>query len=336
MQALRPLLVREMASLAYPFQWPGRNLHLCQEYRTLDQVCETRLALYQNWIARSVDPSNYFGRERVSAMTKKFKLMAILAHPDDESLGFGGTLTRYAAEDVEIHLVTATRGERGRSGSVGKEVEQSEVGRLREGELRAAAAVLGVQSVAILGYPDGGVDQVDPAIAMPALVQHIRRIRPHVVVTFGPEGAYGHPDHIAISQLTTAASMCAGDASYHSDHGSQSETLPAHRIAKLYYLAWPNDKWDAYQAAFRKFTSLVDGVPRQAVPWPDWAVTRVIDTSLLACRLESRMLPPDSDVHLRTAGAAHARTTQSALGFSAVLPRLQLCQRRPQTGDRPV
>ena len=226
-----------------------------------------------------MDPSNYFGRERVSAMTKKFKLMAILAHPDDESLGFGGTLTRYAAEDVEIHLVTATRGERGRSGSVGKEVEQSEVGRLREGELRAAAAVLGVQSVAILGYPDGGVDQVDPAIAMPALVQHIRRIRPHVVVTFGPEGAYGHPDHIAISQLTTAASMCAGDASYHSDHGSQSETLPAHRIAKLYYLAWPNDKWDAYQAAFRKLTSLVDGVPRQAVPWPDWAVTTVIDTS---------------------------------------------------------
>src|SRR5690242_4736052 len=103
---------------------------------------------------------------------------------------------------------------RGRSGSVGKEVEQSEVGRLREGELRAAAAVLGVQSVAILGYPDGGVDQVDPAIAMPALVQHIRRIRPHVVVTFGPEGAYGHPDHIAISQLTTAASMCAGRLRY--------------------------------------------------------------------------------------------------------------------------
>ena len=83
--------------------------------------------------------------------------------------------------------------------------------------------------------------------AMPALVRHIRGIRPHVVVTFGPEGGYGHPDHIAISQFTAAACMCAGDARYHTDHGSQSDMLPAHRIAKLYYLAWRNDKWDAYR-----------------------------------------------------------------------------------------
>ena len=73
--------------------------------------------------------------------------------------------------------------------------------------------------------------------------------------------------------------MCAGDAGYHSDHVSQSDTLPAHRIAKLYYMAWRNDKWDAYQAAFRKLTSMVDGIQRQAAPWPDWAVTTVIDAS---------------------------------------------------------
>ena len=212
-------------------------------------------------------------------MSQKFKLMAILAHPDDESLGFGGTLAKYAAEEVEIHLVTATRGERGRAGSRDKQAEPAEVGRLREAELRAAAAVLGIRSVEFLGYPDGGVDQIDPAIAMPALVRHIRRIRPHVVVTFGPEGGYGHPDHIAISQFTAAACMCAGDAGYVTEHGSQSDALPAHRIAKLYYMAWRNDKWDAYQAAFRKLTSMVDGVQRQAAPWPDWAVTTVIDTS---------------------------------------------------------
>jgi len=212
-------------------------------------------------------------------MTEKFKLLAILAHPDDESLGFGGTLAKYAAEGVETHLVTATRGERGRSGSGDKQLEPREVGRLREAELRAAADVLGIHTLAILDYPDGGVDQINPAAAMPELVGHIRRIRPHVVVTFGPEGAYGHPDHIAISQFTLAASMCASDAGYHLNPGSQDELLPAHRIAKLYYLAWPNNKWDAYQAAFRKLTSMVDGVPRQAAPWPDWAVTTVVDTS---------------------------------------------------------
>jgi LmbE family N-acetylglucosaminyl deacetylase len=212
-------------------------------------------------------------------MTQKFKLMAILAHPDDESLGFGGTLAKYAAEEVEIHLVTATRGERGRFGPLGKGADPAEVGRAREAELRAAAAVLGIRDVSILGFPDGAVDQVDPATAIPAIVQHIRRVRPDVVVTFGPEGAYGHPDHIAISQFTTAAIVCAADAEYHTCDGSQSDLLPAHSVAKLHYMAWRNDKWDAYQAAFHKLTSTVDGVQRHATPWPDWAITTVIDTA---------------------------------------------------------
>jgi len=212
-------------------------------------------------------------------MTQKLKLMAILAHPDDESLGFGGTLARYAAEEVEIHLVTATRGERGRFGSRGKGADPTEVGRVREAELRAAAVVLGISDVSILGYPDGAVDQIDAVIAIRAIVGHIRRVRPDVVVTFGPEGAYGHPDHIAISQFTTAAIVCASDAGYCADDGSHGDPLLSHRVAKLHYLAWRSYKWEAYQAAFRELTSLVDGVARQATPWPDWAITTEIDTS---------------------------------------------------------
>ena len=212
-------------------------------------------------------------------MTQKLKLMAILAHPDDESLGFGGTLAKYAAEEIEIHLVTATRGERGRFGSLGKGADPAEVGRVREAELRAAAAVLGIGDVSILGYADGAVDQIDAAIAIRAIVWHIRRIRPDVVVTFGPEGAYGHPDHIAISQFTTAAIVCASDAGYYAGDGSHGDPLLSHRVTKLHYLAWRNYKWEAYQAAFRKLTSLVDGVARQATPWPDWAITTEIDTS---------------------------------------------------------
>ena len=212
-------------------------------------------------------------------MIKKLKLLAVLAHPDDESLGFGGTLARYAVEGVETYLVTATRGEAGRFGSLGKSGDPVEVSRVREAELHAAAAVLGIREVSILGYRDGAVDRVPYAIAIRAIVSHIRRIQPHVIVTFGPDGGYGHPDHIAISQFTTAATVCAADDGYSIDDGSQADSSSPHRVAKLHYLAWRKNKWEAYQAAFRKLTSMVDGVDRQAVPWPDWAVTTEIDTS---------------------------------------------------------
>jgi LmbE family N-acetylglucosaminyl deacetylase len=212
-------------------------------------------------------------------MKKKLKLLAVLAHPDDESLGFGSTLARYAAEGVETYLVTATRGEAGRFGSLGKSGEPVEVGRVREAELRAASDVLGIREVSILGYPDGAVDQVPSTFAIGAIASHIRRIQPDVIVTFGPEGGYGHPDHIAVSQFTTAAIVSAADAGYLIDDVPQSDSPSPHRVAKLYYLAWRKNTWEAYQSAFRKLTSMVDSVERQATPWPDWAVTTEIDTS---------------------------------------------------------
>jgi len=106
-------------------------------------------------------------------MNKKLKLLAVLAHPDDESLGFGGTLAKYGAEGIDTYLVTATRGECGRFGPRGERGDPVEVGRLREAELRAAAEVLGIGEVSILGYPDGAVDQVLSASAIRAIVAHI-------------------------------------------------------------------------------------------------------------------------------------------------------------------
>jgi len=196
---------------------------------------------------------------------KTLRLMCVLAHPDDESLGTGGTLARYAAEGVETYLVTATRGERGRFGDGGERPADEVVGRTREAELHAAAKELGLREVTILGYPDGGLDAVDPAAAQEQIADHLRRVRPHVVITFGPEGAYGHPDHIAVSQLATAAAYRAAsrDAA----------------VSKLYYIAWSANAWTAYEAAFKKLTSKVDGVERQVVPAPEWAVTTRIDTS---------------------------------------------------------
>jgi LmbE family N-acetylglucosaminyl deacetylase len=192
--------------------------------------------------------------------------MCVLAHPDDESLGTGGTLAKYAADGVETYLLTATRGERGRFFNNGHvRPHDAVVGRTREAELRAAANELGVREVTVLGYPDGGLDTVPPEIAQQAIAEHLCRIRPHVVITFGPDGAYGHPDHIAISQLTTAAVMRTAS--------------PEAVVSKLYYLAWSAATWAAYQSVLKKLTSTVDGVERQVIPTPDWYITTRIDTS---------------------------------------------------------
>lgn len=205
------------------------------------------------------------------------RLMAVLAHPDDESLGFGGTLAAYAAEGVETSLVMATRGEAGRCGEHLRGTPghpgPDALGRIREGELRAAVEILGIRDLAFLDYRDQELDRAQPGEAIARIVHHLRRVRPHVVLTFGQDGAYGHPDHIAICQFTTAAVAVAADPSFASGDGD----VP-HRVAKLYYIAWSASTWAAYQDALKRLISKVDGVERQAVPWPDWSITTEIDT----------------------------------------------------------
>src|SRR5829696_5716029 len=145
-------------------------------------------------------------------------LVAVLAHPDDESLGVGGTLAKYASEGVEVFVVTATRGDGGRyQGHRSDDPHHpgaEALADIREGELRSAANVLGVRGVSLLGYRDQQLDRADPREAIGRIVGELRRIRPDVVITFGPDGAYGHPDHIAICQFTTAAVVAAADAAF--------------------------------------------------------------------------------------------------------------------------
>lgn len=203
------------------------------------------------------------------------RLMAILAHPDDESLGLGGVIAKYVAEGVEVSVVTATLGQRGRY--VGQREGPTypgmqKLGEIREAELRAAAAVLGVKHLELLGYHDGDLDRVDPREIIARLAGHVRRLRPHVVVTFAPDGAYGHPDHIAISQFATAAMVEAADA-IDGPAGTSS-----HAVSKLYYIVSDQTSWNAYQSALKKLTSTVDGVEREATAWPDWEITTRIDT----------------------------------------------------------
>ena len=214
-------------------------------------------------------------------MSSRRRLMAVLAHPDDESLGVGGTLAKYAAGGVDVFLVTATRGEGGRfcGHRCGDERHPGPLalGNIREAELRAAATVLGVRQVSLLDYHDQHLDRADPREAVGRIATHLRKFRLDVVVTFGPDGAYGHPDHIAISQFTTAAIVAAADAAFVAE--SEGAAAHPHSVSKLYYLAWPQSTWGAYQAAVRTLSATVDGVERHATPWPDWAITTMIDTS---------------------------------------------------------
>jgi len=206
-------------------------------------------------------------------MSHKLKLMAVLAHPDDESFGIGGTLAKYADEGIETYLVVATRGERGRFGD-GKESPGLEVvGKTREAELLAAAKVLGISEVSFLDYVDADLDKADQNEVIEKIVHHLRRIKPQVVLSFDPTGGYGHPDHIAISQFAAAALVCSGDPEY-----KLAELQHSHTVSKFYYITWPQRKFEVFKSAFKEMKINVDGETRQAASWPEWSLTTWIDT----------------------------------------------------------
>ncbi len=152
-----------------------------------------------------------------AAPTTRPVLLAVLAHPDDESFGMGGTLALYARRGVDVHLITATRGE---AGTVDPQhlTEGLSIAELRsERELRCAAEILGLTGVHILGYRDSGMpgspDNQHPQalVAQPVeevagrIAEIIRQVRPQVVVTHDPIGGYRHPDHIAVHHATVMA-----------------------------------------------------------------------------------------------------------------------------------
>jgi LmbE family N-acetylglucosaminyl deacetylase len=176
--------------------------------------------------------------------TSKKILLAVLAHPDDETFGTGGTLAHYSRQGVEVHLVCATRGE---AGDVPGDLMEGfdSVGDLRESELRCAAEHLGLAGVHMLGYRDSGMagspdnhhpqalvaQDMDTVIAK--VVHYIRLLKPQVVITFDPIGGYMHPDHIAIQRATEKAFYAAGDLNQYPDD------LPVYQPQKLYFNTFP-------------------------------------------------------------------------------------------------
>ncbi len=162
-------------------------------------------------------------------MTKT--LLAVLAHPDDESFGLGGTLALYARKGYDTYLLCATRGE---AGSVDDEHLRGfkNIADMRTAELDCAAEHLGLKGVFFLGYRDSGMtgsednQHPDAQINHPEdevagrVVKYIRELKPDVVLTFDPIGGYRHPDHIHIHNATVLAFEKADDGSFHPEAGS--------------------------------------------------------------------------------------------------------------------
>jgi LmbE family N-acetylglucosaminyl deacetylase len=175
---------------------------------------------------------------------KTKRLLAVLAHPDDESFGPGGTFARYAAEGVEVHIAIATDGA---AGSVVDEFqsERERLAAVREKELETAVSILG-GTLHTLGYRDSGYIN-DPANDHPdafmradeqeataRVIRLIRQVRPQVVITHDETGGYFHPDHIMCWKVTTPAFHAAGDMTQFPELGEP------YQPQRLYYTAFPN------------------------------------------------------------------------------------------------
>lgn len=164
------------------------------------------------------------------------RLLGVFAHPDDETFCAGGTFARYAKNGAEVMVVSATRGQAGQIRDA-RVATRRTIAAVRESELRVACERLGVAHVRCWDYLDGALAEADFHGLVERVVEVIREFRPDVVVSFGPDGGYGHPDHIAISAAATAACRQAGDpASY---PGQLAPGLAPHQPDRLYHSYFP-------------------------------------------------------------------------------------------------
>lgn len=230
-------------------------------------------------------------------------LLAIFAHPDDETFGVGGTMARYADNGVPVTMVCATRGEVGEIAK-GSPATPETLGKYREQELRDAMAILGVTDVRFLDFRDSGMKGTDdnknpralmnaPADAVVAeLVRIIRERRPDVVVTWDESGGYGHPDHVATHHHATAAFHAAADSAQYPDAG------PAWDGASLFYTAIPMEEFGRLMEEMRKQGMEVPdfGEDSEIANLPRVPTNCTIDVSALYDRKMRAMLAHSSQI----------------------------------------
>jgi LmbE family N-acetylglucosaminyl deacetylase len=167
--------------------------------------------------------------------TTSLRILGLFAHPDDEVFVAGGTLAKYAAEGAEIMVISSTRGQAGQIRD-SRIATRRTLGAVREQELHLSSARLGVQHSVCWEYGDGMLQSMDRERLISDAVAAIRDFRPDIVLSFGPDGGYGHPDHIVMHQVAAEAVRRAGDPTQ----------FPAQIVAGL----TPHQPWRYYQSYF--------------------------------------------------------------------------------------
>jgi len=211
-------------------------------------------------------------------------ILGVFAHPDDESFGVGGALAAYATQGVPVDLLCATRGQAGELGDP-PVTTQENLGAVREAALREAAQLLSMREVIMLNYEDGELRNVPYAPLLATVMDTYRRLRPSVVVCFGPNGISGHPDHIVMHRAATEAFWrLRGE-------------VPA--LQRLYYPAIP-PFFRRRGAAMGPIALGPDNTPNTEVP-----------------------VPPDAFTAQLAALAKHAETQRDAREMRAMLQRMK-------------
>jgi mycothiol S-conjugate amidase len=197
--------------------------------------------------------------ERASSVEAGLRLMAVHAHPDDESSKGAATMARYVSEGHEVMVVTCTGGEAGSvlNPAMDRPEVRENMSRLRREEMARAAKILGVQH-RWLGFIDSGLPEGDPPPPLPEgcfakvpleepvakLVRLMREFRPHVVITYDENGGYPHPDHIRCHEVSMAAWDAVSDPQQYPDAGEPWQPL------KLYYVhGFSRSKYEAFHEA---------------------------------------------------------------------------------------
>jgi mycothiol S-conjugate amidase len=254
--------------------------------------------------------------------TEPLRLMAVHAHPDDEASKGAATTARYAAEGVDVLVVTCTGGERGdvlnpAFGDAPSTIEAMSA--VRRSEMAAAARALGVRQH-WLGFVDSGLPQGDPVPPVPAgsfaavpleeaaapLVQLVREFRPHVMTTYDPSGGYPHPDHVMCNRVSVEAFAAAADENRYPSLG------PAWTTKKLYY----NHDFSMNRIRTMHEAILAAGLESPYGDWVESRQAREIPQRAVSARIHCSEYFPARDAAL----LAHA-TQIDPNGFFFAVPR---------------
>ena len=206
----------------------------------------------------------------------QLSLLAVFAHPDDEAYSIGGALTRYAAEGCDVHLVTATRGEAGEISDAAL-ASSANLPMVREQELRCACQVYGIHPPLFLDYVDGQLPIVNQGQAVGKLVRIIREQKPQVLISYGPDGIYGHYDHIAVHRWATIAYDLAADP--HCFPEQPGVACAPHQLSKLYWSVVSEELVATMSRNGRPASVTMDGVPFSMAGYPRQQITTRIDVS---------------------------------------------------------